>query len=1065
MANWDVLKSAIAGIIKTNDNQEITGQLLQNVLNSIVSSVGENATFVGIATPTTNPGAPDGPVFYLATQAGEYANFNGIAVVEGEAVILLWNNSTWTKKSTGFATTEAITSISSELNVVHFVGKGNTSVYRALKGLLPNVTYRVYIKNKWTAPVVPTDYAVFELYYKKADDSFFYFHTVKNNTDGLKPYYEVTLPEEADLVIWAKIAEGETATFVLEKMDTTIKDITFQRNALNTYIVGKGTTYSGARFRGVKGRTYRISIPKKWNYPQTSGAIFYIGKTENDVERQLLALTTSDIADIREYYEIEAGDEDFINIGGRAVEGENIYVLIEDITDSFSFLKDSHVAGFNTQDMEMLGTHIPLKKQGYIPYGANNFDNPTFTFNYHYEVIPCKIGDIFFIKAKGGEEARLYMLFDNDYNLITYTNAYTDVTEVGTFFRCFSDGYFVVNADIRKEYKVIKVNEAIQPYTKSVFDMAKYINWASGYIRWNTGARADSAVNQRSGYMATLGYNKIRLHVNVATAENVSTGLAFYDTNRTYISGIQSLMSSEKGVSLQEYNIPENACYFATTIFNEYASDFICELYNAENETNLLTISDKKEYSNYDLDWKEGYAHYYEGVVKASTANSYAEIDVENFSKIELTVNKSSLAASPGICFYDREGNFIVGYPYPNFGDSTAESTYVVQEFFIPYNAVKAIVSFYTRFLSNFKATIYKETAKGYNAITEVGDFANSLVKNVIVGSPSLYISEPTADKYTSLNNKTIEELYEKWDSLVSRFPMFIRRDDDLGEVSDSSRSYAIRQYIVGYNGRFMVDHEPSKDEIVSITAQNRWRTEDNPRKILINNGMHGEEKTPCWGAVLAIEELLESNENWALFIKSNFDLYIIPSLNPYGFHHCTRGNVNGIVLNRDNARNEPEHLMYMSWVEQNKDAFALIDNHGTQGRYPYVPCWAGQPIFSSINKIATQLSASLNSNYKEFYNSIQEGYGDTYNPFLLAKFSYEASYGRCAVEMLDRFGMTACALETPDNLVVENSDGSINDSLSGLINYNDLRCCKITKDLLINFIQNIGVMKYNRII
>ena len=34
MANWATLKAAIAGIIKTNGNQEITGQLLQNVLNT-----------------------------------------------------------------------------------------------------------------------------------------------------------------------------------------------------------------------------------------------------------------------------------------------------------------------------------------------------------------------------------------------------------------------------------------------------------------------------------------------------------------------------------------------------------------------------------------------------------------------------------------------------------------------------------------------------------------------------------------------------------------------------------------------------------------------------------------------------------------------------------------------------------------------------------------------------------------------------------------------------------------------------------------------------------------------
>ena len=75
MANWSVLKAAIANAIKTNGNQEITGQVLQNALNNIVSTVGENATFAGIATPTTNPGTPDGPIFYFATEAGTYSNF------------------------------------------------------------------------------------------------------------------------------------------------------------------------------------------------------------------------------------------------------------------------------------------------------------------------------------------------------------------------------------------------------------------------------------------------------------------------------------------------------------------------------------------------------------------------------------------------------------------------------------------------------------------------------------------------------------------------------------------------------------------------------------------------------------------------------------------------------------------------------------------------------------------------------------------------------------------------------------------------------------------------------
>jgi hypothetical protein len=90
MANWTTLKASIANIIKTNGNQEITGQLLQNVLNSIINFVGENATFVGIATPATNPGVPDGPVFYFANAAGTYSNFDGIKL-DNPGLIILYN--------------------------------------------------------------------------------------------------------------------------------------------------------------------------------------------------------------------------------------------------------------------------------------------------------------------------------------------------------------------------------------------------------------------------------------------------------------------------------------------------------------------------------------------------------------------------------------------------------------------------------------------------------------------------------------------------------------------------------------------------------------------------------------------------------------------------------------------------------------------------------------------------------------------------------------------------------------------------------------------------------------
>lgn len=96
MANYTSLKDAIAQVVKTNGNQEITGAILQSTLLSIVNGIGVNRTFAGIATPTTVPGTPDANVFYLAVQPGAYVNFGSNAVVT-DTVQVFYNNAgnTW----------------------------------------------------------------------------------------------------------------------------------------------------------------------------------------------------------------------------------------------------------------------------------------------------------------------------------------------------------------------------------------------------------------------------------------------------------------------------------------------------------------------------------------------------------------------------------------------------------------------------------------------------------------------------------------------------------------------------------------------------------------------------------------------------------------------------------------------------------------------------------------------------------------------------------------------------------------------------------------------------------
>ena len=126
MANWSDLKAAVAKVIKTNGNQEITGAVLQNALNNIISNVGENASFAGIATPVTNPGTPDGPVFYIAAQTGIYSNFEGITV-ENEVAILLWKTS-WKKLLTNIAQLSDISLIRAVLDNAKLNSTGKNKI-------------------------------------------------------------------------------------------------------------------------------------------------------------------------------------------------------------------------------------------------------------------------------------------------------------------------------------------------------------------------------------------------------------------------------------------------------------------------------------------------------------------------------------------------------------------------------------------------------------------------------------------------------------------------------------------------------------------------------------------------------------------------------------------------------------------------------------------------------------------------------------------------------------------------------------------------------------------------
>ncbi|MBQ5903371.1 MAG: hypothetical protein IIW89_03455, partial [Alistipes sp.] len=95
MANYDNLIASIKDAIKNNNKQAITGQVLQDAMLEMVSQLGKNYAFGGVATPSTNPGTPTTNTFYIATEAGTYSNMGGAVLSDGELAFIYWNGEKW----------------------------------------------------------------------------------------------------------------------------------------------------------------------------------------------------------------------------------------------------------------------------------------------------------------------------------------------------------------------------------------------------------------------------------------------------------------------------------------------------------------------------------------------------------------------------------------------------------------------------------------------------------------------------------------------------------------------------------------------------------------------------------------------------------------------------------------------------------------------------------------------------------------------------------------------------------------------------------------------------------
>ena len=167
MANYDNLVASIKDAIKNNNKQAITGQVLQDAMLEMVSQLGKNYAFGGVATPSTNPVTPTTNTFYIATEAGTYTNMGGVVVAPSEIAVIAWDGSSWSV-SAAHSSLAVIQTLPMVYAAVPTSDIGSDGDYALALFTDPNV--RVYVKQNGSWSVY-TDYSAAFLI---CGDRFFY---------------------------------------------------------------------------------------------------------------------------------------------------------------------------------------------------------------------------------------------------------------------------------------------------------------------------------------------------------------------------------------------------------------------------------------------------------------------------------------------------------------------------------------------------------------------------------------------------------------------------------------------------------------------------------------------------------------------------------------------------------------------------------------------------------------------------------------------------------------------------------------------------------------------------
>lgn len=539
----------------------------------------------------------------------------------------------------------------------------------------------------------------------------------------------------------------------------------------------------------------------------------------------------------------------------------------------------------------------------------------------------------------------------------------------------------------QKEAMVPDGNAMTENNIRSYGDMTNLFSFTNGSaITAGTGSTATSSQFAYSDYVALLGdVKRIRIKLprwNTSAGAATGWGIAFYDSSKVYISGVgmekYRISTSVKSTGdTLEYiiDVPDGASYMRTTYFattsSFYDNDFYCYFNDAglEHAGEIWRQAKAYETDLSDINFEEGKAINATNTGSISTSSNFALSDyvaIYGASEIEVTMPKytsgGGVISGYGTVFFDESRNMIKGISIPIYEDDDVH-TYT-NRIAVPRNAYYVRVTYWTRssvYYQPFsmKADGLKPKVNKLSAVAD--DYEAEKAKAFkfdykFIGSPSVYRSASTGTGTVSIDYENLCTLY---DQLALDYPSIFTREENFGTATGD---YELRRYSIAFTPKVF-----GSSSSVNLWDENLMGR----RRIFVCAGVHGDECASTYGVYLSIKEIIESNDDWAVFIKSNFIVDVCPCLNPWGLDHNDRENGNNVDINRDfDDLSQPESQAFASLLQSLPNLYAVIDNHNTVAKYGYLVSGETYKYKYHYSMVSAQLASALHSNFATLYNN-----------------------------------------------------------------------------------------------